>query len=215
MLDLQLAELQGNIVYDLSGNGNNGTIYGATWKKGPLLGSLYFDGVDDYVKVHDSVSLDITKAITIEALIYPITGDVRINFISKPLAYRLIRYSDNRIYFQLSLDGNWAQNWLVGNTIIPLNKWTHVVGTYDSSLASNRAKIYVNGVIDAEGNLTGTNIDTSTYPLYIGYDGFDYVWDGYIAFVRIYNRALSEEEINTHYRYLMGYVNRIKRRFKG
>jgi len=41
--------LKGNTVYDLSGQGNHGTIYGAKWLRSYLTGALSFDGVDDYV----------------------------------------------------------------------------------------------------------------------------------------------------------------------
>ena len=41
----------GNIVYDLSGRGNNGTINGATyWSDG--RGSFNFDGVNDYIELN-------------------------------------------------------------------------------------------------------------------------------------------------------------------
>ena len=54
---------------DLSGNGNNGTIYGAQCVEGRSGKALSFDGVDDYVEVNDSESLDITNGITILAWI--------------------------------------------------------------------------------------------------------------------------------------------------
>ena len=44
-------EGSGNIIYDSSGNGNNGTIYGATWTDGISGTALTFNGVDDYVEV--------------------------------------------------------------------------------------------------------------------------------------------------------------------
>ena len=56
----------GTIAYDSAGD-NNGTIYGAVWTTGQIDGALSFDGVDDYVDVSDSASLDITAEITIGA----------------------------------------------------------------------------------------------------------------------------------------------------
>jgi hypothetical protein len=42
-------ECDGNILYDSSGNGYDGTIYGATWESYGSGCTLDFDGVDDYV----------------------------------------------------------------------------------------------------------------------------------------------------------------------
>ncbi|MFQ6062808.1 MAG: hypothetical protein ACE5J9_06490, partial [Methanosarcinales archaeon] len=42
-------EGKGNIVKDTSGNGNDGTIHGATWVDGKFGKALQFDGVNDYV----------------------------------------------------------------------------------------------------------------------------------------------------------------------
>ena len=59
-------EGEGSVIYDTSGNGNDGTIYGATWTDGKFGKALSFDGENDYVKIPDSASLDITDEITIE-----------------------------------------------------------------------------------------------------------------------------------------------------
>ena len=44
-------EGSGSVVKDISGNGNNGTIYGATWVDGKFGKALSFDGMDDYVEI--------------------------------------------------------------------------------------------------------------------------------------------------------------------
>jgi hypothetical protein len=55
-------------LYDKSGSGNDGTIYGATsGVNGKIKQALSFDGTDDYVEVTDNSSLDITDAITLSA----------------------------------------------------------------------------------------------------------------------------------------------------
>ncbi|MCK4624993.1 MAG: hypothetical protein KAV00_06770, partial [Phycisphaerae bacterium] len=51
-------EAKGDRLLDTSGNGNHGTIHGATWTKGRVGGGLRFDGVDDYVEVPKSASLN-------------------------------------------------------------------------------------------------------------------------------------------------------------
>ena len=56
---------------DISGNGNNGAISGATRSTGKYGGGLQFDGVNDLVTIADSASLDLTKAMTLEAWVSP------------------------------------------------------------------------------------------------------------------------------------------------
>lgn len=53
-------EGSGTIAKDESGSGNDGAIYGAKWVEGKFGKALEFDGVDDYVKVPDDDSLDVT-----------------------------------------------------------------------------------------------------------------------------------------------------------
>lgn len=64
-------EGMGNMVTDASGNGNDGTISGATWTTGHFGGALSFDGLSNLVTVNDSNSLDLTSGMTLEAWIFP------------------------------------------------------------------------------------------------------------------------------------------------
>lgn len=50
-------EGSGSIAHDSSGNGQDGTVYGAGWTEGISDKALQFDGVDDYVEVPDNPSL--------------------------------------------------------------------------------------------------------------------------------------------------------------
>ena len=62
----------GTTLRDASGNGNNGSISGATWSpSGKFGGSLSFDGVNDMVTVADAASLDLTQKMTLEAWVKP------------------------------------------------------------------------------------------------------------------------------------------------
>ena len=215
MLDLQFAEMQGNTVYDLSGNGNNGTIYGATWRKGPLLGSLYFDGVDDYVKT----SAFIGPARTLEVLVMrigdgsPLWNPVIVKGTAAAGYNYELRILQHHIgYFGIGVNTVVTEHYYVDIYPFPTNKWFYAVATYDDV----ELKLYINSenvftktideqikTVDTGGAILGGD------PVYANY------FNGYIAFARVYNRVLSDSEIKAHYRYLMGYVNRIKRRFVG
>src|SRR5436189_3739506 len=58
-------EGSGLMVNDLSGNGNNGTITGATFTAGKFGGGLSFDGISNWVTVNDATSLDLTSGMTL------------------------------------------------------------------------------------------------------------------------------------------------------
>ncbi len=78
-----------------------------------------------------------------------------------------------------------------------LHEWNFVVGTYDG----NTIKLYVNGVLMASNNAVTGNMFSSANDIYIGKTQntedrpyYDYT-KGKIDDVRIYNRALNQEEI--------------------
>ena len=62
----------GTTVADASGNGNTGTINGATWTTAGRYGSaLVFDGTSTSVTVANAASLGLTTGMTLEAWVYP------------------------------------------------------------------------------------------------------------------------------------------------
>src|SRR5436305_7653603 len=62
----------GNVLHDLSGNNNNGTISNATWSATGKYGqSLSFNGTNALVSVADAASLDLTRGMTLEAWVNP------------------------------------------------------------------------------------------------------------------------------------------------
>ena len=84
---------------DLSGNGNDGTIYnGASYVSGKINQGLSFDGIDDYVSIPHSTSLDITDKITLEAWVN--IDDLPDSLINQIVVYRIIlsqNYSEQKI----------------------------------------------------------------------------------------------------------------------
>src|SRR5262249_49077787 len=65
----------GTAVTDVTGNGNTGTISGATWTAAGRYGrALSFDGTSARVTVPDAASLHLTTGMTLEAWVNPSTG---------------------------------------------------------------------------------------------------------------------------------------------
>ena len=80
-------------------------------------------------------------------------------------------------------------------TVRALNTWYHVAGVYNA--ATRALDIYVNGVLD-NGVLQGTIPASQTLPninVNIGRRAGGFYFKGTIDDVRVYNRALSQSEI--------------------
>src|SRR6185503_15079984 len=62
----------GSTLTDISGNGNNGTISGASWTTSGKFGNaLLFTGPNTKVTIPDAASLRLTTGMTLEAWVFP------------------------------------------------------------------------------------------------------------------------------------------------
>ena len=177
---------------DSSGNSNNGSISNATWNTGGKYGSaLSFNGTNSIVSVNDSNSLDLTTGMTIEAWVKPTTLSSWRTIILKEkttsLAYALYANTDTGKP-SAEMYGTSA---LAGTTQLPLNTWTHIAATYDGTTL----KLYINGSM-VSSKSTSITIRISLDPLRIGGNTkWGEYFNGLIDEVRIYNRALTNLEI--------------------
>ncbi len=203
VLALGFNEGAGTAVQDASGNGNHGAIAGAAWAAGGKFGAaLSFDGVNDLVTIADAASLDLTTGMTMEAWINPNTINgwetVILKETNGELAYALYADNNGNDTGGPRRPGSWirqggASYYTLGTTQITINQWTHLAATYDGAVL----RLYVNGVQAGSLSRTGS-INTTSNPLRIGGNNVWSEWfNGLIDEVRIYNRALTQAEIQT------------------
>jgi len=198
VLSLHFDEGFGNITEDDSGYGNDGILKDANtadgntppeWVDGKFGKALQFDGVDDYVEVadFDSTFRFYNNSFTITAWIYPYGPPVRYEW--PDIVYK----GGNRLecYFR---DNDYDVRETMGTNIqvgpYNYNEWRFIALTYNPS-SSPTHKLYIDSELKGSG--TGTPYDDTGTPLYIS-QSFEPI-NGIIDEVRIYNRALSEEEI--------------------
>ena len=184
-------EGSGGFAFDISGNENHGVIYNASWIDGKFGKALDFSG--SYVSMMNSPSLNITNAITIEAWIKLNNWSVTQNFILKgwtgESGYMLhTGWTPNELVFILVSETGGNNGIGINNFFEPGN-WTYLVATFDGSVM----KVYKNNKLIASQPFFGKGIKTNDNSLKLG------DFDGTLDEVKIYNRALSEEEINSSY----------------
>jgi len=199
VLWLDLTEDTGDIVYDRSGHGNNGKVYGPVLEKRlPFIGRR-FDGEDDYVEIPYSEVLapsTLTVVVWYYRKSYPsATGYDLGCVVDNKANYQLKVKRNGLIYWQYHNGGTW-QIVKVSSTV---NEWHFVVAMFIPENGNTRAKVYVDSQLKTDTLLSGSRSST-TEPLRIGaYSSSVEQFNGLIAHVSIYNRALSGKEIKRLY----------------
>jgi prepilin-type N-terminal cleavage/methylation domain-containing protein len=197
-------EGSGTIAKDYSGNGNNGTLVnGPTWTTGKVGGALSFDGVDDWLSVSDSDSLDLTNKGAISFWLYvPSWGSNYASIIMKGIPssgwcsnahnpfHIFNHYTAN--YIPFSMCSATAINYVVISPRPSTGIWHFYVYTFDGSYL----KAYLDGVMVSSVTQT-ISMKVDTNPVRIG--GGNVYFNGTIDEVRLYNRALSDTEIKALY----------------
>ncbi len=206
---------------DESGNGNNGTVHGATLttdRSGHVNSAYSFYG--SYIYIGKPVPLsvaaknEITLAAWINPPVYPSSNDLGMIIGSQcdpcgtaGAAIHLDgRYMHGGIpggiCFQIGLENyGWTTTSSEGTTgvAVPLNQWSHVVATWKSG---DTKKVYINGQLVTNwptvwnGNIkytSDTGMEIGRQP-----DAGRY-FNGAIDDLRIYNRALSDSEVQQLY----------------
>ena len=202
----------GTTWYDLSENNNNGTLTNGPTFNSENGGSIVFDGADDYVitTANSTPSLNITSSITLETWLKStalanISHADGIN--SKGLSSdgnsavyeTLLRQSGgiNYPFFRMRI-GSSTPTYFPTNIPLNLNQIYHFVSVYDG----NTMRIFINGVESGTGLPQSGTIEANTQQLTIGirYNrNSDSLFNGNIFVNRIYNKALSSQEVLQNY----------------
>jgi hypothetical protein len=200
-----------NKTADRSGNNNTGTLTnGPVRSIGKIGQALEFDGTNDYVHLGNTASLGLTGSMSVSAWVYAHTypGASDNMIISKNIngeperGWELNATLDNELEtmaFKVSSDGN-DEITVYGATELTTGRWYHMIGVYNAS--AQTMNLYLDGALDTDF-VTGTvpsSQANSPANVHIGSrSDSQKFWDGLIDDVRVYNRALTADEIKRLY----------------
>ncbi len=209
--------LDGNTI-DLSDNGLDADFCNAVPevdRHGAEEGCYMFNGTDQYIEVADADALSIAT-----------TGQMSISVWIRPDVYNFPNTEGNGYVHWLGKGENNAHEWLMRmynlsserpnrisgyvfnlsgglgsgsytEEIIVTGDWIHLVLVYD--YPANAIKIYKNAVLKDEDMFTDYEVipENGLAPMRIGTRDFKSYFEGAIDDLCIYNRELTESEINT------------------
>ena len=171
-------------------NGNDGTeIGGPGYAPGVCDQAISLDGVDDYVNCGNDSSFEIIGPITLSVMLKGTFNSSWDPIISKGFDWQLSRGTgDEATFFCIGLG-----SFLFGSANINDNQWHHIVAMYDGA----QMRLYVDGKLDASQTASGS-LNVSGSNVYIG-GSPSQSFNGLIDDVRIYDRVLSDHEIDVLY----------------
>jgi hypothetical protein len=204
-------EGSGTTAHDSVGN-NHGTIHGAQWTTGILGGALDFGGDGDYVQVPEDDSLTPSSQITICFWVYNRGGQAAAIQKYAECPDQPSSPGNSRAYCFAVTESGKAVIWIFSSrnnsdgitstNTVPFNEWHHVAGTFNKG----QAALYLDGQLDSSAMLSVSSIMNDAQPLiiggfwqYCGTDNFLSQLNGLTDEVRIYNRALSAQEVQQLY----------------
>ncbi|MDO9463912.1 MAG: LamG-like jellyroll fold domain-containing protein [bacterium] len=192
---------EGTTLKDSSGNGNNGTIKGATWVKEGSGWALSFDGRDDSVEVQDAPSLRLQPPYTMGVWFKTTSSNDGMFLIGKSRGYayclfitRQSKYLSNNMRATDDKVYNIAHVLKEENETFADDIWHFVIGTVEKG----KIKLFIDGELKGEREypeeLSVLHSENTALSLVMGRWAKAY-YQGMIGEAFILKRAMTKEEI--------------------
>jgi hypothetical protein len=195
---------------DVSGNGNHGSVFGASLTRDRYmnLGATWFDGIDDMISIPSSPTLHPLNQLTI-------TFWVRVDSVTGmycPIIHKggnATPSLNNREYavyimgphpgyhFEVYTGLYWS-----GSNTYQVGQWLFVAGVLNK--VTHKIKTYVNGNFEREVDDPNATFFSNDYSILLGMER-ETTWPDHAPFrgaldeLRLYNRALTVSEIQALY----------------
>ncbi len=201
---------------DISGNFSDAQLKASAKFSSGVSGSgLYLDGTGESYAVIPSEAVSNLRDYTIEAWYKPEKADVTqriFDFGNDTNRYMFFTpfYADNTARYAITVGSFGNENGISVNKPAPLNEWSHVAVTSEG----DKISLYIDG--ELVGEIDGVELDpyeisSKISNCYIGKSAWsgDQMFKGTIDEFKIYNRALSANEIEDEYNELLPFSYKV------
>jgi len=189
----------GTTWYDLSGNGNNGTLVNSPTFSSSNNGVIVFDGVDDRIFILNNNSFNVADNITLEMWVkLQVSQSNNLGFLIKYTGndgylFYVTNNSDKAFAFDYrNRDGTYYRT--IGTTNIQDGVWKCLT-VQKSGLYS---RVYINSTLEGTTVASTVGDMSSNVDLNLGTDFSTYM-NGQMGSFRIYNRVLTQAEITQNF----------------
>lgn len=189
---------------DLTNENNNGALVNGPTFNSVNKGSIVFDGVNDFVQIDfNESSMDFSKAQTICMWLNPTTGseDLRRNPYNQAYGGSgTLTHEPNRtINYYFGTNGGNGTPYVGRNSTftVQTNELAYISVTRDQS--TDVCRWYKNGILISTYTAGGYNLTNNGNSPIIIASGYTNPFIGRIFYCKVYNRALSPEEVLQNY----------------
>jgi hypothetical protein len=192
----------GTVWTELSGVSNDGTLVNGTSFDSNNLGYFSFDGVNDYINCGVIPGIDSSAtqfSVSVWLKTQTKTTKIILENGNNWNTNTFFLAQENASYFSFQVYGDGGYDAVYANYVYQTDVWYNLIGIWS---AGNRVDFYTNGVI-ANGTRVGSvrsSVITGNTNMMIGSRaGSSLFFQGEIPEVKIYNRALSPQEIRQNF----------------
>jgi hypothetical protein len=190
----------GDICNNLISSSNNGTLTNGVSYNDSNGSSFVFNGTNTHIIIPENSTLN-TQTPTVEVWVKTnATTQNGFWFEKGTVNSQYALFQEGAvIQWRMNLDGSVNNLSTTTASFMNTSSWYQVVGTY----TSGTRRLYINGTLvnsDAQTGTIATNANGMSIGAYGGYNGAKgYYYNGNIASVKIYNRALSAAEVSQNF----------------
>jgi hypothetical protein len=190
----------GTVAVDASGNGDNGTVNGATWNSnGQINGCLSFNGANNDVQISNLVSNDFSIAFWVKTTQTGGTGQWYhgAGLVDGDVSFTKNDFGTALVGGQFAFGGGNPDITILSTSAINDGAWHQCVATRVQ--ATGAISLYVDGNLEATGTGNTNSLNASANLLFGAIASGGGYFNGSLDEIQIFNRALGNQEITALY----------------